>query len=356
MKKSLIALAALAATASFAQSTVTIAGTADVGFQSIDFKGNKVSGFNQNGSATSGFRLMGSEDLGGGLRANFVFGTDFNLVSRNANTGSTGASGATPVTAGTFGNGELGAGLQGGFGKIDIGHLNLNTLTTFTTGQPFGTAIGGGYASVTRVNAAGTLVRDDNALRYVSPNFNGFTASVYKSNKQTKATSTDFSTTLGAYDKLGSDEIGVNYAKGPIAASFTQLKQDSRNVGTGTTESTVKTFGANYTMGAARVFLLNQTNKTNTGSTDTTYTSMSGSYTMGAVTVMAQAGTLTDNRDSDKSKLVGLGADYALSKRSALYARYETIDDKAGVIAAAATIDGSSTKRTRTALGLRHTF
>ncbi len=343
---------------------MTISGTADVGFQAINYKGNTVNGFNQNGSATSGFKIQGSEDLGGGLKANFVFGSDFNLVSRNANTGSTGASGATPVTVGTFGNTELGAGLQGNFGKVDIGHLAFNTLTTFTTGQPFGTAIGGGYASVTRVNASASLVRDDNALRYVSPSFSGLTVSLFKSNKQTKATSTDFNAALGAYDKLGSEEIGLNYVNGPLAASFSSLKQDSKDVGTTTTSSTVNTLGANYAIGAAKVYGLYQTNK-NTGAAttaatvDTQFASVSASYTMGATTLMAQVGELkakAGTYNGEKSSLVGLGADYALSKRTALYARYEAINDKAVVIAAASTIDGTGTKRTRTALGVRHAF
>ncbi|MGV1043831.1 porin [Limnohabitans sp.] len=360
MKKTLIALAVLTVSgASFAQSSVTISGTADVGMQSIDYKGTSVSGFNQNGSATSGFRLAGTEDLGGGLKANFVFGTDFNLVSRNANTGTANAD-ASKATGGTFGNGELGAGLSGNFGKFDIGHLAFNGLTTFTTGQPFGTAIGGGYGSITRVNAAASLVRDDNAFRYVSPAFSGLTVSLYKSNKQTNAAGTNFSTSLGAYDKLGSEEIGANYANGPIAASFSSLKQDSTNVGEVAGSSTkVNTLGANYTMGAAKFFLLNQTVKnSNAATTDTTYTSVSAAYTMGATTVMAQAGTFKNNNTNLKSDLVGLGADYALSKRTALYARYESINDKANAVANPTTVIGTvgETTRTRTALGVRHTF
>jgi predicted porin len=347
---------------------VTIAGLIDVGMQSIDYKGTSVNGFNQNGSGTSGFRLVGSEDLGGGLKANFIFGTDFNLVSRSANTGTANAT-ASLATVGTFGNGELGGGLSGNFGKFDIGHLNLNGLTTFAVGQPFGTAIGGGYGSITRVNAAASLVRDDNAFRYVSPAFSGLTVSLYKSNKQTKAaTSTDFTTALGGYDKLGSEEIGFNYANGPIAASFNSLKQDSRQVGTGTQDAKVNTFGANYTMGAAKFFVLNQTVKNSAVTTiDSSFTSVSAAYTMGATTVMAQMGSLKADAGSvggqiagQKSKLVGIGADYALSKRTNLYARYESLDDKAGTISTAgnggfAAIGGETT-RTRAALGVRHTF
>jgi predicted porin len=380
MKKSLIALATLAATGAFAQSSVQIDGNFDAGYQAIDYKGTKVTGFAGNGSSTSGLNFRGTEDLGGGLKANFRLETNFNAASNGANTGvassvnASTAANANNSVAGTFGNGEIRVGLSGAFGAVDLGAPNMNGLTTFVTGQPFGTAIGGGYASVTRVNAAGNAVRDDNAIKYMSPSFSGLTVSLYKSNKQTKANNSTASTTtgivtqqttfsgaLGAYDKLGSQELGINYANGPIAASFSSLKQDSVGVAAGTTESTVNTLGANYTMGAAKLFLLNQTNKA-TGSgaaTDTSFTSVSASYTMGATTLMAQMGSLKANAGTNngkKSDLVGLGADYALSKRTTAYARYESIDDQAGVIAAAGTIDGTAKKRTRTAIGVRHSF
>jgi predicted porin len=377
MKKTLVAIAALAATGAFAQSSVTIDGGLDAGYQAINYKGNKVSGINGNGSSTSQINFRGVSDLGGGLKADFRVESDWNTASNKGNTGS--ASTATTLgqetvaAASAFGNGELRVGLSGGFGRVDLGAPNMNTLTTLGTGQPFGTAIGGGYASVTRVNAAGNAVRDDNAVKYTSPAFMGLTASLYKSNKQTKASAaaatstvagtqqTSYSTALGAYDKLGSQEVGLNYANGPIAGSYSTLKQDSVDVGTGTTATTVNTLGANYTMGAFKALVLNQTVKTTTGTvaTDTNYTALTGTYTMGNTVLMASTGSLKQDVGSNagkKSKLTGLGADYNLSKTTALYARYEKIDDQAGAISAAASIDGSEKTRTRTAIGLRTSF
>lgn len=165
---------------------------------------------------------------------------------------------------------------------------------------------------------------------------------------------------MGAYDKLGSQEVGVNYANGPVAASYSTLKQDSVGVGTGTTESTVNTLGANYTMGAAKFFALNQTNKTNTNSVNTGYTSVSATYTMGNTVLMAQSGSLKDKLTSNKSTLTGLGADYNLSKTTALYARYESIKDNASVISAAGnggfTAAAGNVTRKRTAIGVRYNF
>jgi len=361
MKKSLIALAALAATGAFAQSTVQIDGIMDAGFQSINYKGNTVNGIGGNGSSTSQINFRGSEDLGGGLKAEFRVETDWNVVSNNANTGAKKADG-TVAAASTFANGEIRAGLAGGFGRVDLGSVNYNTLGTFLLGQPFGTAIGSGFRGVF-VNDAQTVssVRAENAIKYTTPTFSGFNATLYKSNKQTKAgtgiaTDTNFSTTLGAYDQQGAEEIGLNYANGPIAASFSSLKNDYNGVGTSTYTQTVNTLAARYDFGNGfAASLLSQTNKKSDNTVDNSITTVSGTYTTGAVVLMAQAGSLK-NVAGLKSDLVSVGADYNLSKRTAVYARYESINDKASVIAAAATIDGTDTKRTRAALGLRHAF
>ena len=69
MKKTLIALAALAATSAFAQSSVQLYGGLDAGYQALNFKGNKVNGIAGNGASTSALFVKGTEDLGGGFEA-----------------------------------------------------------------------------------------------------------------------------------------------------------------------------------------------------------------------------------------------------------------------------------------------
>lgn len=334
----------------------------DAGYQAIDYKGAKANGIAGNGSSTSALNIRGTEDLGGGLKADFRVETNWSTVSNKANQGA-------------FGSGELRVGLAGGFGRVDLGAVNYNTLGTFLTGQPFGTAIGSGFRAVTwndtqgveksfltTPSAAGSQVRAENAIKYVTPAFSGVTASLYKSNKQTKASSDTFNSALGAYAQVGSQEIGVNYANGPIAASFSNLKQDSKAVGALTSESTVNTLGANYTMGAAKLFGLFQDTKFSGGDMDgfkSQYVAVSGTYTMGSVVLMASYGELknkSDEADGGKSKLSALGADYMLSKRTAVYARYESINDKIGIVANPSTLTDTNNTRTRTAIGVRHAF
>jgi len=72
MKKSLIALAALAATGAFAQSSVTISGAMDVGLMSQSFGNNtSVQNVSTGTNGASRLRFVGVEDLGGGTKANF---------------------------------------------------------------------------------------------------------------------------------------------------------------------------------------------------------------------------------------------------------------------------------------------
>jgi predicted porin len=344
----LTALAVLTVSgASFAQSSVQIDGLFDAGYMSIDNKGKTASGIGNNGSGTSQINFRGTEDLGGGLKANFRIETDFNSANRDGN--KAGGQGA-------FGNGEIRVGLAGGFGSVDAGAVNYNSLGTALTGQPFGTAVGSGFSATLR-----GLVRSDNSVKYVSPSFGGLTVSLYNAQKQTKADSATANTTPFGYNFAGSDEIGVNYANGPVAASYSNLKSKAVN-GVNTTYDTL---GANYTMGAVKLFALVQEMKTSDNSDKSSYASVSAAYTMGATTLMAQFGELKDKQGTgnnlaftgQKSKLASVGADYALSKRTAVYARYESIEDKAGVAAITGyTAVNGETTRTRTAVGVRHAF
>ena len=125
MKKSLLALAAIAAVSgsAFAQSSVTIYGQIDqgVGQQSESVKNREVLA----GSANRlGFR--GVEDLGGGLKAFFEFQHRF-----SADTG---------VANGTFWDGKSFVGLQTAFGSVYLGREdNPAYALSQAAGDPWGT-------------------------------------------------------------------------------------------------------------------------------------------------------------------------------------------------------------------------
>ena len=391
MKKTLVAIAALTALGAQAQSAVTIDGIFDVGYQSNNYKGTKISGVNGNGSSTSQLNFRVTQDLGGGLKAIARLESDFNSVAFKANTGVSSVISNVVTTnsvqsvAGTFGNGEVWAGLQGDFGTVKFGSVNMNTLTTTGMMQPFGTAIGSGYntsGGILRGDTTATTVRDENAIRFDTNAINGFTGVIYYSAKQTNPfTSSSASTGTGynsqqqayngfAYDKVGTQEYALNYANGPITGSVTQQKQNLVGVGTlssgalstGSTATTLTSYAGAYTMGNWKASLGNQKNATTTGTvaTNTTYTVAGLTYTSGPINYMVSNGSIAQNAGTyanKKSKLFSFGANYNLSKTTYLYLRSENINDEANILAAASTLDiTTSGKRTRTAVGLSMGF
>jgi predicted porin len=359
----------------------------DAGYQAFDYKGNKVSGIGGNGSSTSQINFRGSEDLGAGMKANFRVETDWSVVSNGFNQG--GATGTTSPVAGTatssFGNGELRVGVAGPFGAVDMGAINFHSLGgVFATANPYGTAIGSGYATILRANYNGAAVRSDNSVRYTTPSFNGLTANYLVAKKQNASSSTTFgnaTNALGYYQFGGVQELGLSYANGPFAAAFSSLTFDRTGLGTNAaatpadnTKTKLNSLGLSYTMGAAKLGYIHQTNKGDTATSyDMVVDLISAQYTMGNIVLSAMTGsnnnkyaytstTAGSSTAAAKSKMFSFGADYNMSKTTALYFRNESITDDANLVggygaASFVTASGNTgAKRTRTAIGVRVGF
>jgi len=379
----LTALATLAATGAFAQSSVQIYGLADVGFQSNNYKGTAVSGINGNGSTTSQINVKATEDLGGGMKANLFVENDWALTQTQANTGvASSIANATNSAGASWLNSEIKLGLSGGFGTIDAGVVNNKSLTAAVSAQPLGTAIGSGFGSILKASAGtgantSTVVRFDNSVRYESPAFSGFSVSGYYAAKQTKSNNANvFSTTLGAYDRAGVQELALSYNNGPISAIATTQAVDYKDVivpgaasyltgvpvgaaaTAGSVKSTINSFAGNYAMGDLTLYAGYQTVKDDksVSAVDTKAYVLGAKYVVGANTFSATSGELTNDVTAKKSKFYGLGYDYALSKTTALYARYESLKDDGGTVAAVTGFTETNTTRTRSALGLRVAF
>jgi predicted porin len=169
MKKSLIALAVLGAFtgAAFAQSTVTLYGSIDLGIEKLPGKSVRVSN-NEENNGRIGFK--GVEDLGGGLKASFVVETgisgDKAGFSSNGGLAAIGNR-ATWLSLGTakLGTVSMGRGYSGNF---------FTQLWADNTINAYGQ--GGGGAVLLFANVDQT--RYDNVIRYQSPNLAGFTADV----------------------------------------------------------------------------------------------------------------------------------------------------------------------------------
>jgi predicted porin len=388
MKKTLIAIAALAATGAFAQSTVTIDGVIDAGYVSYDMKGAKASGIDRNLTSTSALNFRVNSDLGGGMRATWRSETNMVVTSNGANQGTvgndasgtgngangTGATGLTNGTASTFMNGEQKLGLSGGFGEVAFGAINNTALFAHLWSQPFGTAIGSGFTATSGA-AATAPVRNDNTFQYTSPVLAGGLKLNWINRKaqggSAASNNGNFNASLGAQQQASVNSLAAAYSAGPLNAILTRDVQDATGVngitaGTGVvtagSRGTFTALAANYKLGAATVYGGWQNNKAQNGASatvmDRSTTTLAVRYDMGVNSFMASTQRAVNSLGGGtNSSLFALGYEYALSKTAAVTARYERIGDTAGFASVAGyAATAGNNDRSRMGVGLRVGF
>ncbi|MBT9465771.1 porin [Hydrogenophaga sp.] len=330
MKKTLIALAAVAATsASFAQSTVTLSGTVDTGLEKR-FSGDPMR-MTSNRNGTSNWTLSGAEDLGGGLKAVFQVSTSFNTDD------------GTVTTANGLGNNGMFVGLTGGFGTLRAGRP-VNTLfgnAMFANGTK-GVSLHDSNTVLSGLVAnAGNSVYVANALQYHTPRFAGFQVQLEYAPSEV----------AGADAGTG---IAVRYDGGPLSASITSYT-GAGTVGTPATLSpkSVTQLAAAYDFSVAKLFFTYRDQSGLASNADT-------GYAIGATAPVGPGSlyvsyNVREQAASDGRTIIG-GYKYLLSKRTSAYfnvARRNAAWQGAAVTAAGGTGTESSTGY---GIGLTHTF
>ena len=344
MKKSLIALAVLAASGvTFAQSTVTIYGLLDANINSTkDQINNGVNAQSQaridsGGVQTSRFGLKGSEDLGGGLKANFKLESGFRL--------DTGAIPNNGPTNSTLFSRQSWVGVSGGFGEIQLGKM----WTPYDDLQGLGAA-----AFNANIFAPAAYVwqsnnyndRPGNSIYYATPNFGGISGAVMYSLGENKTATT-------SAGNVTSFRIG--YEGGPIAVGLGYQTEKASGAAKNTTKFTQ--LNGTYDLGVAKI-LAAYGNVKDLGATPKT-----NEYQIGVDVPMGSALTLSAGYATSKDTGLtvvapvgsevkrngfALGALYALSKRTNVYA---------GLNNSKQTQAGTADLKTSVyALGVRHTF
>ena len=366
MKKSLIALAVLAASgAAMAQSSVTLFGVVDATIRYTDgANGNRWqlanSGYN---SSRLGFR--GTEDLGGGLSASFWLEAG---VNNDNGTGS--ASNTNNQIGGSTGTGTQGltfnrrstVSLAGNWGELRLGRDFVPYFWNTTIFDPFGTngvgavsnmtqaslsainILGGGAAANT--TAAG--IRASNSIGYFMPNLGGFYGQAMLAMGENNSKTT---AGLNNPDKSNGNvgSVRVGYANGPfdIAVGWGQTTFAPSQ------QYFVTNIGGSWNFGMVKIMgLWNQ----EAADTSTNTTLRSNTYMLGATMPMG-AGELkgsytwgNSTNDGLKGDQIALGYVYNLSKRTALYTTYSYInnDGKAAVY----TMDPANAKLGKSQWGL----
>lgn len=333
----MFALAAVAATgAAFAQSSVTIYGTLDVGFGSL--KGGKLG--LQNGetyglafapatakdgyNSTSVIGFRGVEDLGGGLQAKF------NLQTGGIDLG-------TGATALAFSR-EANVALAGGFGEVQLGRSASVAAKAMGGFDLNGTSGSSALANagVSAVTWYGTSRRSDQ-MQYTSPTMGGVTARLGVTLKA-DSVANGIGAAATAKDRV---TAALSYANGPLAVGAVVETKST------TAARDAYAVGASYDFGVAKVAAAyNQRELIGTAgynqfAAGTAYAATSGGkgYSLGVVAPIGalNIGAQYANNSDTKVKATELFANYALSKRTRVYFDYVTTSGTSAVAATAAT-------------------
>jgi predicted porin len=328
MKKSLLVLAMMGAFAgsAYAQSSVTVYGIVDLGVTFDSDRTNVgntvgVSSGNQSGSRI-GFR--GTEDLGGGLSANFILENGF-----SADTG-------VGTTDGLLFGRQASLGLKGAFGEVTMGRLNTATYYANAAIDPFGIGFGG--ASTNMFNANGS--RMNNTIRYASPNLSGFSGDI----------AYGFGEAADDTEPNSKISLGLAYQGGPVAVRFAHHEAENATA-TNTTKTSF--LGGVYDLGMLKLHAAYGVDKDD-ATLDTRDILVGVSVPFGASNVMAsyirKQDKQTEQADADQ---ISVAYTYDLSKRTNLYAAYTRTDNDAlaDYNAAAPGLTGSLTQ-----IGIRHKF
>ncbi|MDR3368275.1 porin [Rhodoferax sp.] len=346
MKKSLIALAVLAASgASFAQSTVSVYGILDA-WMGVNKAANGVSTTMVGSGGVDGDRwgLKGSEDLGGGLKADFVLEQGFSIDTGAADT----------IGATDFGvNGKAGSavssafarysavGFSGGFGEVKLGkYSTAYDMVENGANGVFNSALSAEKA--TWKSGATYNWNPANGIYYATPEMGGFSAAVSYALGENKTSN------VGAGNITA---FNVKYAQGPIMASlgYQEEKADGN--------ATANKFGqinGSYDFGMAKLQLAYGTADV-TAAVQTKTSEYEIGVTAPVSTALAVSANYAYSKDDDnavatgvKRSGIGLGAAYSLSKRTFVYGGYR---------AETAKQDGAENVDTHLfAVGVHHVF
>ncbi len=220
MKKSLIALAVLAASgAAMADSSVTLFGVVDGALKYGKGTASDTTTLGSNGNMTSRLGFKGMRDFGDGLTGSFHLEEGFsenNGVGQSTSTNNQ-TSGVVPANGVTF-NRRATLSLAGGFGEVRLGRDNAAIYTGATMFDPFGdNGVGATLLDGFSLSSIIRSVRVSNAVSYFTPsNLGGFYAQAqYYTGGNTADTVTNGVVTAGKQDGSGYG-VQLGYAAGPL--------------------------------------------------------------------------------------------------------------------------------------------
>jgi len=330
MKKNLIAGAALMALAigAQAQSSVQVMGTADVYMGSMKMAGDaaKTNKLDGGGLTTSWFGFKGSEDLGGGLKAEFAY-----TAFINPSNGTMGNRFPGDVAFSRDAN----VALAGGFGRVQVGRGLAPNFLPSVIFNPLGDSFtfaplvlhmnvplfnGSGWNGVPATSSPADTGWNSEVL-YSTPNFGGLSANVHYQLGNQASTSAN----------SGAKNLGLNvlYFNGPLALTAFYEKDQVANPGSApaifAADKTDWMVGGSYDLQMVKLFGTYGGAKNNVNNNTGHTTSLGLSTPVGGGKVVAAlARTTIDTNASQAGSTTRttstVGYDYNLSKRTDVYA------------------------------------
>ena len=344
MKKSLIAVAALAAVgAASAQSSVTLYGVVDTGYGVVQTKTEqggvttktRTTGLMSGNLSGSRWGLKGQEDLGNGLSAVFNVEAGFNSVNGDFTDGF---------------NRRSVVGLKGSFGQVLLGR-------DYT---PMDTIGGGDYfqASDLVTGDVGGLLYTAraNGIHY-SGEFGGVGVKAFVGYNDEKTTVSTAGATTVTRDRTEGYGVGVTYAGGPFMVGAAVQQFRAKDAVATYSKNTEYGLGASYDFTAAKLYTHYIANDFQTPNAKPLQqfglgvTVPFGAFTLGGQYAYNyyKAGTNSKAKGHD----FVLQGTYALSKRTDVYARAARTDSWK------VKTSGTTAYKTNTdsfAVGVRHRF
>jgi len=312
MKKSLIALAVLAAS-STAFAGADVYGQARI---SIDKATNSKMTM---ADRVSRVGIKGTEDLGGGMSA--VYGMEWDLdLNDNAE------------TSGPFSGRNAFVGLKGAFGTVLAGKHDT-PYKLAGSADLFADTAADSQGSTGIIGYGNFDLRATNALAYISPDFAGFHVAAAVTNNGQSTPSTPSLT--------DSKSLALVYVNGPLKATYGYEKHGGLTLNS-TAESANK-FNVAYKIGDIGLgYTYEKQDRSGTAS-DSTNQLASVSFGMGPITLAAQYGNRDYKTAATDLKRSTVGVVYALSKRTNTAVAYNHDD-------------ANGTKTNTTTVQLNHSF
>ena len=355
MKKTLIALAALAATGAFAQSSVTLYGAVDASFDHGAGNGQTVNRMDNSDLGSSKLGFKGTEDLGGGLKAVFkleggLANNTGNGKASNSNNQSNGAPASLAGAQGLDFQRYSYVGIDGNFGSLHLGREYIysfwygeGTVDPFSTNGPAQTSnlfyklAGGAYVGT---NAS-------NMISYLSPNGPVQGGLQYIMGGNTAATAT-----AGKSDGSGYSAF-LKYNQGPLLITGAISKVDYMIAGA----YKVTGLSAQYDLTSAASLMYTYA-KESQASNNNTENMIAGSYKVGETTWKASYTHASRTGSAvGTANQYGLGVDYALSKRTKLYTTVAEVKNSgSGLFATGAVSAAKDSSSGAVAVGVYHSF